>query len=146
MLGSALLCALFASAGGAREPGRCAATIGELRNLIGDSAFALHWVETTMTDGKPLHVAISERDGSLFLEFRKAQEGLWAQGSAAICIANDGFEARIPGNRIQLGPAAPWLLGQFMGRGATFTLSQPATGQLHISTRGWSGAFAPRWE
>ncbi|MDP2786305.1 MAG: hypothetical protein Q8O38_17180, partial [Sulfurimicrobium sp.] len=55
----------------AHESQTCAATIGELRVMLGDQAFPLKWEEATMDDGKPLVVSILEKNGSLFLEFIK---------------------------------------------------------------------------
>ena len=95
-----------------------------------------------MTDGKPLIVSILEREGSLFMEFLKTGEGLWAEGTAVICKGGVGLEARI--TRVRLGPATHWLMRQSMGQGATFTLSRLATGQLRIATPGWQGSFTPR--
>ena len=54
----------------------CAATISELRMMLGDQNFPLMWAETTMTDGKPLVMSIFEKNGSLLLEFIKTKEGL----------------------------------------------------------------------
>ena len=45
-----------------QNPG-CAATVPELRVLLGDPAFSLQWEEITMDDGKPLRVSIQEKDG-----------------------------------------------------------------------------------
>lgn len=95
-----------------------------------------------MTDGKPLVVSILERDGSLFMEFVKVREGLWAKGTAVICSDGVGLEARI--SRVRLGPAAHWLMRQSIGPGATFALSRLATGQLRIAMPGWQGVFFPR--
>jgi hypothetical protein len=121
----------------------CANTQHELRQVARDPGFALTWVETSMSDGKPLQVAISERDGALFLAFHKAQEGLWAEGVAVVCEAGDDLEARIAQDRIRLGPAAHWILRQSLGRGASFSLRRVAPGRLRIATPGWSGVFVP---
>jgi len=127
----------------ALELRHCAATFDELRSLAGDPAFPAKWEEVSMADGKPLVVSIKEHDGSLFLEFVKTHEGLWAEGPAAICAAAPGLEATIARNRIHIGPAAHWLLRHSLGAGARFRLGRLATGQLHIATPGWSGTFAP---
>ncbi len=95
-----------------------------------------------MTDGKPLVVSIMEKDGVLFLEFMKTQEGLWAEGAAVICQAGAGLEARI--GRIRMGPAAHWILRRAMGDGGTFVLSRQGNAQLQIATPGWKGAFSPK--
>lgn len=110
--------------------------------LTGDPSFPLRWEETSMTDGKPLVVSITEKDGALFLAFNKTQEGLWAEGAAVICRAGAGLEARI--GRVRMGPAAHWLLRQSMGHGTTFVLSRQMAGPLHIATPGWKGDFLPR--
>lgn len=127
----------------AAELRSCASTFDELRHLAGEPTFASRWEETSMTDGKPLVVSISEQDGSLFLGFIKTREGLWAEGPVAVCASNAELEARIARNRIHVGPAAHWLLRHSLGEGATFTLRRLATGQLRIATPGWSGIFSP---
>ena len=63
----------------------CAATVQELARMTGEPAFPLKWTETTMGDGKPLLVSISERQGVLALEFTKTREGLWAESTGVIC-------------------------------------------------------------
>lgn len=128
----------------ALEPSGCAATLEDLRTLAADAAFPLRWEETSMTDGKPLVVAITERDGSLFLEFLKTREGLWAEGAAVICKSRIDLEARMSKARLRVGPAAHWILRHSIGQGGTFILSRLGTGQLRISTPGWQGAFSPR--
>ncbi len=95
-----------------------------------------------MTDGKPLVVTLAERDGSLFMEFVKAREGLWAEGAAVICRTSAGLEARI--GRLRLGPAAPWMLRASFAPGRTFAMSRQAGGPLHIALPGWVGTFLPR--
>ena len=136
---TALLCL---SGGAAADPQNCTRTLEGLTVLTGELSFPLRWEETSMTDGKPLIVSIMEREGALFLEFRKTHEGLWAEGAAVICRAGAGLEARI--GQIRMGPAAHWILRQSMGRGSTFVLMRQATGQLHIATPGWKGDFLPR--
>ncbi len=90
----------------------CATTVSELRMILGDQAFPLTWEETTMDDGKPLVVSIFERNGSLFLEFIKTKEGLWAESAGVICKTSTGLETRFSGEQIRLGPAANWVLPQ----------------------------------
>ena len=144
---SLLLVALAALApqlpAAATEPARCAATFDELRSMAGDPNFAARWEETSMSDGKPLVVSIKDQGGSLFLEFVKLREGVWAEGPAQICAAAIGLEATIGRSRIHIGPAAHWLVRQSLGAGATFTLRRLATGQLRIAAPGWSGVFLP---
>lgn len=125
----------------AAQPRDCVSSLEGLAQLAGEP-FPLRWEETSMTDGKPLVVSILEKDGSLFMEFLKTREGLWAEGTAVICAGAGRLEARI--SRVRLGPAAHWLLRQSIGRGATFTLSRLAMGQLRIATPGWQGVFTPR--
>jgi len=140
LLALTLLC--FSSGGAAAEPPQCAASLEGMHRLVGETSFPLRWEEASMTDGKPLVVSILERDGSLFMEFLKTREGLWAEGTVVICTAGAGLEARI--SRVRLGPAAHWLVRQAIGQGATFALSRLATGQLRIATPGWHGVFFPR--
>lgn len=137
---TALLLSL-AAAGAAATP--CAATIGELKAIADDASFPLRWQETSMSDGKPLVVAIAERDDALFLEFTKTQEGLWAEGSAKVCGSGARFEARLRRAGLRLGPAAHWILRHSIGPGTVFVLSRLPGGQLRIATPGWSGLFVP---
>ena len=43
----------------------CASTIAQLKDLLNDPTFSLNWEETTMDDGKPLVVSISERNADI---------------------------------------------------------------------------------
>jgi hypothetical protein len=131
----------FASRAAAAEPPNCAASLQGLHRLVGDASFPLRWVETSMNDSKPMVVSILERDGSLFMEFLKTREGLWAEGTAVICIASTGLEARI--GQLRLGPAAPWLLRGPFGHERTFVMSRQGGGVLRIGTPGWTGTFLP---
>jgi hypothetical protein len=119
----------------------CAESVVALRSLAGEDGFPLAWEETGMADGKPLRVAISERNGELFMEFVKAGEGLWAQSSGRICKAGSNLEARFGADQIRLGPAANWILRAALGRGGQFTLTRLAPERLRIETTGWSGTF-----
>lgn len=141
LVAAAALLLCLAAAGAAATP--CASTIGELKALAGDASFPLRWQETSMSDGKPLVVSIAERDDTLFLEFTKTREGLWAEGQAKVCGSERHLEARLRRGGLRLGPAAHWILRQSFGQGATFVLSRLPGGQLRIATPGWSGLFAP---
>jgi hypothetical protein len=134
---------VFAAGGTAAAPQRCAATIPELASLIGEPAFALKWTETTMGDGKPLVVSISERQGMLALEFTKTREGLWAESTGVICPSEGDLEIVFSREQVRLGPAANWLMRQTLRHGGTFRISRTATDQLRIATVGWSGHFVP---
>jgi hypothetical protein len=63
--------------------------------MTGEPAFPLKWTETTMGDGKPLVVSISERQGVLALEFTKTREGLWAESTGVICPSGVDLEIRV---------------------------------------------------
>jgi hypothetical protein len=128
----------------AHEPQTCAVTISELRTILGDQTFPLKWEETTMKDGKPLLVTIFEKKGSLFLEFIKTREGLWAESAGLICKTSAGLEIQFTGEQIRLGPAANWVLRYALGNGGKFTLTKLGSEQLQIATSGWSGMFSPR--
>lgn len=128
----------------AHESQTCAATIGELRGMLGDQTFPLKWEETTMDDGKPLVVSILEKDGSLFLEFIKTSEGLWAESTGVICKTGTRLETRFSGEQIRLGLAAGWILRYALKNGGKFTLTKLGPERLHIATSGWSGTFSPR--
>jgi len=121
----------------------CASTLGEFRRLLGDASFASHWSEVSMDDGKPLVVAIAERNGMLRLEFTKTGAGLWAEISGVICKSGIDYEARISKEQIVLGPGAHWTLALALGNGGVFTLRRRSSNQLLIETQGWSGRFAP---
>jgi len=128
----------------ARESQTCAATIGELRVMLDQQSFPLRWEETTMDDGKPLVVSIIETNGSLFLEFIKTGEGLWAESAGVICKAGATLETRFTGEQIRLGPAANWVLRYALRNGGKFTLTKLGADQLRIATSGWSGVFSSR--
>jgi hypothetical protein len=96
-----------------------------------------------MDDGKPLVMSILERNGSLFLEFTKTGEGLWAASSGVICKTGTDFEARFSGKQIRLGPAANLILRLALRNGGTFTLTKLGPDQLRIATSSWSGTFSP---
>lgn len=97
-----------------------------------------------MDDGKPLLVSILEKDGSLFVEFIKTGQGLWAQSAGVICKSGADMEIRFTAEQIRMGPAANWALRLALGRGGKFTLTRLAPEQLRIATTGWSGTFSPR--
>lgn len=122
----------------------CASSIEELRSVAGDPAFALRWIETTMSDGKPLVVSLFEQDGSLFMRFRKTGEGLWAEGATRICLFDRELQARIGRSRLRIGPAAHWIFRLSARDGATFRLVRLPSGLLQVATPGWSGVFAPQ--
>lgn len=122
----------------------CAATVSELRVMLGDQAFPLKWKETTMEDGKPLLVSILEKKGVLFLEFIKTREGLWAESAGVICKTGADLEIRFTGEQIRLGPAANWMLRTALGNGGKFTLTRLGSEQLRIATSGWNGIFSPK--
>ncbi len=128
----------------AHESQTCATTIGELRVILGDQAFPLKWEETTMDDGKPLVVSILDNNGSLFLEFIKTKEGLWAEIAGVICKTGVDLETQFSGEQIRVGPAANWVLRYALRNGGKFTLTKLGTEQLRIATSGWSGIFSPR--
>lgn len=121
----------------------CAATLSELGILLGEQSFPLKWEEITMDDGKPLVMTIVENNGSLFLEFTKTGEGLWASSRGVICKTGTDFEARFSGKQIRLGPAANWILRSALGNGGKFTLTKLGPDQLRIATSSWSGLFSP---
>jgi hypothetical protein len=112
--------------------------------MLGEASFPLAWEETTMADGKPLLVSILEKDGSIFVEFIKTGQGLWAQSAGVICSAGADMEIRFAAEQIRMGPAANWALRLALGRGGKFTLTRLASEQLRIATTGWSGTFSPR--
>jgi len=126
----------------------CAATFGEAARLLGDPALPQRWVETTMDDGKPLVALLSDRDGSLFLEFTKTRQGLWARGRASVCRAGEGIVAVMDSEAVDVGSTVNWLLRQAFARGAQLRLVRLPNGDLRISGPGWSGQFTaqPRAE
>jgi hypothetical protein len=134
---------LLALNGEAHASQTCAATVGELGVMLGNQIFPLKWEETTMDDGKPLVMSIVENHGSLFMEFTKTGEGLWAESRGVICKTGTDFEARFSGEQIRLGPAAGWLLRLALKNGGKFRLTKLGSDQLRIATSSWSGIFSP---
>jgi hypothetical protein len=128
----------------AQETRPCAASIEELKLMLGDQTFPLRWEETTMTDGKPLMVAILEKNNSLYLQFIKDKEGLWAESRGVICQAGSELGIEFTREQIRFGPAANWILRLAMGNGGKFVLSRIDAGKLQISTNGWQGVFVRR--
>ena len=119
----------------------CVTTLSDLRTLLADRRDSLQWVETTMDDGKPLLVSIVERRGVLALEFIKTGEGLWAEGSGAVCSVGVNFEISFGRDQLRMGAASGWLLRSLLGQGGKFTLTRLGADQLRIATSGWSGTF-----
>ncbi len=141
---SRFLLSLLLLAGPANASPTCAQNLGGLRVLLADAAFPLRWSETTMDDGRPLVLSILEREGTLFLSFMKTGEGLWAEGSIALCAKGGDFEARLDSQRMRLGPAAHWAMRYSMANGAEFTFTRLAGSRLRVYAPGWSGTFAAR--
>ncbi len=121
----------------------CVTSINELRNVLGDQRASLQWEETSMNDGKPLVVSIFESKGALVLEFVKTKEGLWAEGTGAVCGSGADLEISFDKNQLRMGPASGWLLRSLLGQGGKFTLTRLGADQLRIATSGWSGTFVP---
>jgi hypothetical protein len=121
----------------------CAANLSELRLLLADASFPLVWEETSMDDGKPLVVTILEKEGSLWLEFVKTREGLWAQSTGLICRAGLDFDTHFGPEKIRVGPAANWVMRLALVNGGKFTLTRLGANKLRISGGGWSGTFLP---
>lgn len=139
-----LLPLLLSLHGPAHASETCAATIGELKVMLGDPAFPLQWEETSMQDGKPLQVSILEKKGALFLKFIKSREGLWAESVGVICKTGADLEIRFTKQQIRMGPAANWLLRTALGNGGKFTLTRLGAEQLRIAASGWNGIFSPK--
>jgi hypothetical protein len=111
--------------------------------MLGDENYPLSWEETGMSDGKPLLVSISERDGILFFEFVKTREGLWAEGSGVMCRAGSSFELRFAPGQLRAGPAANWAMSVGLRGVNTFSLAPIGLDQLRIGGVGWHGTFSP---
>ena len=126
----------------AQAPEKCASTMVELKELLHDQAFSLKWEETTMDDGKPLVVSISEKGGVLSVEFVKQTKGLWADISGVICQTDKDLEIRFSAEQIRFGPAASQVLRYVLSPGGKFTLTRIGAKQLRVATNGWSGDFA----
>jgi hypothetical protein len=122
----------------------CATTLSELRTVLGEPGASMQWEETSMDDGKPLRVSVFERKGTLVLEFIKTGEGLWVEGSGAVCKTASDLEIRFDREQIRFGPATGWVLRSLMGNGGKFTLTMLGAEQLRIATTGWSGTFSAR--
>lgn len=96
-----------------------------------------------MDDGKPLKVAIFERDGSLRLEFIKTGEGMWAEIPGLICRVGTDLELRMSKEKPTVGPAINWIFRLAILQGGVFTLQRRTPRQLQIGTQGWNGSFVP---
>jgi hypothetical protein len=128
----------------ARAAEGCATTILALRALLADSAFPLRWYETTMDDDKPLVLSISERDGSLCLEFVKTGEGLWIEANCTVCRGAAGLEARFNADQVRIGPACNLIVRFNLSGGGTVSLTKVEADRLRIDASGWTGTFSPR--
>lgn len=137
------LALLLCQTGQAQSLPGCAASISELGRLLGEPDFSVQWVETSMDDGKPLRVSILEKDGALWLEFIKTDEGLWARTAGVICRVGSDFEIRFGAEQIRIGPAAHWVVRLALRNGGKFTLTRLGSGQLRIVGGGWRGDFVP---
>jgi hypothetical protein len=133
----------LASGGHAQTPDKCVSKLVDLKELLSDQAFSLKWEETTMDDGKPLVVAIADKNGALSVEFTKTSKGLWAEIDGELCKTDKDLEIRFSGEQIHFGPAASWVLRYALGKGGKFTLSQISPRLMRVSTTGWSGDFVP---
>jgi hypothetical protein len=122
----------------------CVTSVQELRNVLGDQRSSLQWEETSMNDGKPLVVSIFESKGGLVLEFVKTKEGLWAEGTGAVCGSGATLEISFDKDQLRMGPASGWLLRSLLGQGGKFTLTRLGAEQLRIATSSWSGTFVPK--
>ena len=142
---TSILCLVSVSSVAVAEDAKnCANDLNDLRKIVKDPRFSLNWVETSMDDGKPLQVEISEKNNEIYLEFNKMNEGLWAAGSSEICAKDETLVAEIEKEKMEVGPAAPRILKWALGRGGTFELERsPDNQKLKISTTGWSGEFVP---
>ena len=138
------LCLLALAGADALAAPACVTSINELRNVLGDQRASLQWEETSMNDGKPLVVSIFESQGALVLEFIKTKEGLWAEGTGAVCGSGATLEISFDKNQLRMGPASGWLLRSLLGQGGKFTLTRLGADQLRIATSGWSGTFVPK--
>jgi len=125
----------------AQTPEKCVSTLADLKQMLDDPTFSLTWEETTMDDGKPLVVTISEKDDALSVAFVKRTKGLWADISGEICKTDQALEIRFTGQQIHFGPAASWILRYMLGKGGKFTLTRISAQTLRVSTMGWSGDF-----
>lgn len=126
----------------AQAPEKCVSTLADLKQMLDDPSFSLHWEETTMDDGKPLMVSISEKNGALSVAFVKQTKGLWADISGEICQTGKDMEIRFTGEQIHFGPAASWVLRYVLSGGGKFTLTRIDAKTLRVATTGWSGDFS----
>lgn len=142
---AAATAALLLLAAQAHAATDCARGAAALRRLAGEGAFPLHWVEAGMDDGKPLHLdlELAERDGALHLRFNKTGEGLWAEGAGSVCKAADGLQVRFEPGQLRAGPAAGWLLRQWLRDGGPLAVARPSPATLEVRAPGWRGRFAP---
>ena len=138
------LCLLALAGADAMAAPACVTSINELKSVLGDQRASLQWEEISMNDGKPLVVSIFESKGALVLEFVKTREGLWAEGTGAVCSRGEDLEISFDKDQLRMGPASGWLLRSLLGQGGKFTLTRLSANQLRIATSGWSGTFVPK--
>ena len=138
------LCLLALAGADAMAAPACVTSINELKSALGDQRASLQWEEISMNDGKPLVVSIFESKGALVLEFVKTREGLWAEGTGAVCSRGADLEISFEKDQLRTGPASGWLLRSLLGQGGKFTLTRLSANQLRIATSGWSGTFVPK--
>ncbi len=124
----------------AEAPAACATTIPELRNMLGDQALPLHWQESPNENAKPFLMDVQENNDGLRLTISRSSEGLWIESSGAICRTGNSATNRFTLEQVQPGPAANWLLRQFISQRETVTLTRIGN-QLLIATAAWDGRF-----
>jgi hypothetical protein len=141
LLAPLVACTALAAAGAAQA--NCATNVAQLRAMLEDPSFPLHWEETGMSDARPLLLTLDDRGAGLFISFVKTGEGLLAEGPAQVCRRANRVEARFQQDGLQLGAAASFMLRTALRAGAAVHLQRTPAGRLRIGTVGWSGDFVP---
>jgi hypothetical protein len=115
----------------------CASTISGLRNLVGNPAASLNWVQNTRKD--PLRLNLSQGRGAILLNLSNSK-GLWADVTGVVCKTGaESYVARV--SNLSWGPAAPALVK--MARIREIQLSLPYQTLLQVSVSGFSFEFRP---
>ena len=121
----------------------CSTALDRFREFLGSEDYPLRWEEIGMGDGKPLTIAISAEGSSLFFEFHKAKEGLWASGNGMVCREGNSLLLRFAPGQLVAGPAANWAMRVGLHGANEFKLKPSGVAKLRISGVGWDGIFVP---
>ena len=117
---------------------QCASTTAELRELVGNSGFALNWIEKG--DKNPFTMKISDNGGSLLLKLA-TKDGEWARMNTRICKKSDTkYVAEV--KQVTWGPAAPGIIKGRNVKELGINMPYHSLVKVSISIL-WKGEFEP---